>query len=68
MTVGAVLRASEDFDDITMIAVVDAAARWAAGAGRLTRYATRSGRGHRRADQLRAYGELLSTGSAASDD
>lgn len=28
MAAGAVLRAAEDLDDVTVIAVVDAAARW----------------------------------------
>ena len=67
MSAGAVLRAAEDFDDVTMIAVVDAAARWLeepdgdeyayALLGAVTDGPT----------QLRAYGELLGPGSGASD-
>jgi len=63
---GAVLRAAEDFDDVTMIAVVDAAARWLeepdgdeyayALLGAVTDGPT----------QRRAYGELLGSGSGAS--
>jgi hypothetical protein len=62
MAAGAVLRRTEDFDDVTMIAVVDAAARWLeepegdeyayALLGAVTDGPT----------QLRAYGELLGTG------
>lgn len=62
MAAGAVLRSSEDLDDVTMIAVIDAAARWLdepdgdeyayALLGAVTDGAT----------QLRAYGELLGTG------
>jgi hypothetical protein len=58
----AVLRAAEDLDDVTMVAVVDAAARWLdepagdeyawALLGAVTDGQT----------QLRAYGELLGTG------
>lgn len=58
----AVLRAAEDLDDVTMVAVVDAAARWLdepegdeyawALLGAVTDGPT----------QLRAYGELLGTG------
>lgn len=61
----AVLRAAEDMDDVTVIAVVDAAARWLeepegdeyayALLGAVTDGAT----------QLRAYGALLGTGGAA---
>jgi hypothetical protein len=64
MSAAAVLRAAEDFDDVTMIAVVDAAARWLeepegdeyayALLGAVTDGPT----------QLRAYGELLGTGGA----
>ena len=67
MATAAVLRAAEDFDDVTMIAVVDAAARWLdepdgdeyayALLGAVTDGPT----------QVRAYGELLGTGSAVSD-
>ena len=67
MATGAVLRAAEGFDDVTMIAVVDAAARWLeepdgdeyayALLGAVTDGPT----------QLRAYGELLGSGPAASD-
>ena len=62
MGAAAVLRAAEDFDDATLIAVVDAAARWLdepdgdeyawALLGAVTDGQT----------QLRAYGELLGTG------
>jgi len=62
MSAAAVLRSAEDFDDVTMIAVVDAAARWLdepegdeyayALLGAVTDGPT----------QLRAYGELLGTG------
>jgi hypothetical protein len=62
MSAAAVLRGVEDFDDVTMIAVVDAAARWLdepegdeyafALLGAVTDGPT----------QLRAYGELLGTG------
>jgi hypothetical protein len=61
MAAGAALRDSEDFDDVTMIAVVDAAARWLdepdgdeyayALLGAVTDSPT----------QIRAYGELLGT-------
>ena len=60
----AILRAAGDFDDVTMIAVVDAAARWlgepdgddyaCALLGAVTDHPT----------QLRIYGELLSGGDA----
>ena len=63
MAAGAVLMGVEGFDDVTMIAVVDAAARWLeepegdeyayALLGAVTDGPT----------QLRAYGELLGTGS-----
>ena len=68
MAAAAVLRAAEDFDDVTMIAVVDAAARWLeepegdeyayALLGAVTDGAT----------QLRAYGEVVGMGSAETDD
>ena len=61
MAAAAVLQAAEDFDNVTMIAVVDAAARWLdepegdeyayALLGAVTDGPT----------QLRAYGELLGT-------
>lgn len=61
MAAGVVLRGAEDFDDVTMIAVVDAAARWLeepegdeyayALLGAVTDAPT----------QLQAYGELLGT-------
>jgi hypothetical protein len=64
---GALLRAAEDFDDVTMIAVIDASARWLeepegdeyafALLGAVTDGPT----------QLRAYGELLGSRSGASD-
>jgi hypothetical protein len=67
MAAGAVLMGVEGFDDVTMIAVVDAAARWLeepdgdeyayALLGAVTDGPT----------QLRAYGKLLGSGSAASD-
>jgi hypothetical protein len=63
----AAVRSAEDFDDVTMIAVVDAAARWLdepegdeyayALLGAVTDDQT----------QLRAYGALLGSGSVASD-
>ena len=62
MSAAAVLKGTEDFDDATLIAVVDAAARWLdepsgdeyawALLGAVTDAAT----------QQRAYGELLGTG------
>lgn len=65
MSAAALLRAAEDFDDVTVIAVVDAAARWLeepdgdeyayALLGAVTDGPT----------QLRAYGALLGTGGAA---
>ena len=65
MAAGAVLRSAEDLDDVTMIAVVDAAARWLdepdgdeyayALLGAVTDGPT----------QVRAYGELLGTGDGA---
>ena len=66
MAAGAVLRAAEDFDDVTMIAVIDAAARWLeepdgdeyayALLGAVTDGPT----------QHQAYGELLGSGSGVS--
>ncbi len=68
MAAAAVLQASENLDNTTMIAVVDAAARWLdqpedeeyayALLGAVTDGPT----------QLRAYSELLGTRSAATDD
>ena len=67
MAAGAVLMGVEGFDDVTMIAIVDAAARWLeepdgdeyayALLGAVTDGPT----------QRRAYGELFGSGSAASD-
>ena len=65
MSAAAVLRASEDFDDVTMIAVVDAAARWLEEpAGDEYAYAL-LGAVTDGPTQLRAYGELLGTGGGA---
>ena len=68
MAAGAVLMGVEGFDDVMMIAVVDAAAHWLeepdgdeyayALLGAVTDGPT----------QLRAYGELLGTGSAVAGD
>jgi predicted NAD/FAD-binding protein len=68
MAAAAVLQASENLDNATMIAVVDAAARWLdepdgeeyayALLGAVTGGLT----------QLRAYGELVGPGSAATAD
>jgi hypothetical protein len=62
LAAAAVLRAADDFDDVTTIAVVDAAARWAdAPEGDEYAYAL-LGAVTDGPTQLRAYGELLGTG------
>lgn len=65
MAAAAVLRAAEDFDDVTMVAVVDAAARWIdEPEGEEYAYAL-LGAVTDGPTQLHAYGELLGT---AGDD
>jgi hypothetical protein len=67
MAAGAVLMGVEGFDDVTMIAVVDAAARWLEEPeGDEYAYALLGAVTDGPA-QSRAYAELLGTGSAASD-
>jgi hypothetical protein len=62
MAAAAVLRAAEDFDDVTTIAVVDAAARWTdEPEGEEYAYAL-LGAATDGPTQLRAYAELLGTG------
>ena len=64
MATAAVLRASDAaFDDVTTIAVVDAAARWLDGGGDEYAYAL-LGAVTDGPTQLRAYGALLGTGGA----
>jgi hypothetical protein len=64
MAAAAVLRASAAFDDVTVIAVVDAAARWLDDDGEEYAYAL-LGAVTDAATQLRAYGALLGTGGAS---
>ena len=67
MAAGAVLMGVEGFDDVTMIAVVDAAARWLEEPdGDEYAYALLGAVTDGPA-QSRAYAELLGTGSATSD-
>jgi hypothetical protein len=67
MAAAGVLRAKEDFDNTTMIAVVDAAARWLdEPEGEEYAYAL-LGAVTDGPTQLRTYGQLLGTGSAAND-
>jgi len=61
----AVLRTSEDFDDVTIIAVVEAAARWLEEPdGEEYAYAL-LGAVTDGQTQVRAYGELIGTGGQA---
>jgi hypothetical protein len=67
MAAAAVLQASAHLDNTTTIAVVDAAARWLNESdGEEYAYALR-GAVTDGLTQLRTYGQLLGTGSAASD-
>jgi hypothetical protein len=67
MAAAAVLRASENFDNTTVIAVVDAAARWLHEAdGEDYAYAL-LGAVTDGPTQLQAYGELLGVASSAAD-
>jgi hypothetical protein len=67
MAAGAVLMGVEGFDDVLMIAVVDAAARWLEEAdGDEYAYALLGAVTDGRT-QVRAYGELLGSGSAVRD-
>ena len=62
MAAAAVLRAAESFDDVTLLAVIDAAARWIEEPeGEEYAYAL-LGAVTDGPTQLRAYGELLGTG------
>jgi hypothetical protein len=64
----AVLQAAEHLDNMTIIAVVDAAARWLDEPdGEEYAYALLGAVTDGRT-QLRAHSELLGTGSAATDD
>ena len=64
MSAGAVLRAGGDLDDVTMIAVVDAAARWLDEPGGDEYAYALLGAVTDSPTQLRAYGALLGTGGA----
>lgn len=62
MSAAAVLRSAADLDDVTMIAVVDAAARWLDEPGGDEYAYALLGAVTDAPTQLRAYGELLGTG------
>ena len=62
LAAGAVLRTSEDLDDVTMIAIVEAAARWLDEPGGDEYAYALLGAVTDGQTQVRAYGELIGTG------